>query len=90
MLGWAVWAVLRDQGQPGSARLPNPNWFGAAANHRPSKAATVYRELSMGLDDCFQILKRLSFGKGIDLFGVEPADKIKTKGRICKKTDLSS
>lgn len=42
----------------------------------------------MGLDYCFQILKRLSFGRERDLFGVEPEKKIKTKGGSCKKTDL--
>lgn len=50
----------------------------------------VYRELSVGLDYCFQILKRLSFGKAVDLFGMEPEDKIKTEGGSCKKTDSAS
>jgi hypothetical protein len=41
----------------------------------------------VGLDYCFQILKRLSFGKAVDLFGMEPEDKIKTEGGSRKKTD---
>lgn len=44
----------------------------------------------MGLDYCFQILKRLSFGKAVDLFGMEPEDKIKTEGGSPKKTDSAS
>lgn len=50
----------------------------------------------MGPDYCFQILKRptsTSFnhrrllGKERDLFGVEPEEKSKTKGRSYKKTE---
>jgi hypothetical protein len=44
----------------------------------------------VGFNYCFPILKRLSFGKGIDLFSVEPEDKIKTKGGSCKKADSAS
>lgn len=44
----------------------------------------------MGLDYCFQILKRLSFGKAVDLFSMEPEDKIKTEGGSRKKTDSAS
>lgn len=51
----------------------------------PQRRPQVYRELSVGLDYCFQILKRLSFGKAVDLFGMEPEDKIKTEGGSCRK-----
>lgn len=44
----------------------------------------------MGLDYCFQILKRLSFGKAVDLFSMEPEDKIKIEGGSRKETDSAS
>lgn len=50
-------------------------------------ATGLWRTLC-GTDYCFQVLNRLSFGREIDLFGVEPEEKIKTKGRSYKKADV--
>lgn len=54
---------------------------GQPQNTGPPEWPQVYGELSVGLDYCFPVLNRLSFRRERDLFGVEPEEKIKTKGR---------
>ena len=70
---------IRSSRTPPSSQIPN--FQGQPQNTGPPEWPQVYGELSVGLDYCFQVLNRLSFRREIDLFGVEPEEKIKTKGR---------